>query len=157
MSAAAIPYWESPASWGTATTATIDVARPEDELDETREEGARRVRGPHERQQVVFVVAPHHASVYSEAWEQVRYGIRGVCHAPRMFLVEAPVSVTSLASVAETFTAEEADRSLWRWVFPISGSRKILFSETLELHTAKLRRLKPRVSLDRRTLERENA
>jgi hypothetical protein len=145
MSAAAIPYWELPTSWGTATTATIDVARPEEELGEGRDE----------RRQAVFVVAPHHASAYSEPWEHVRYGIRGVRDARRVFLVEAPVSLGSFGSITELF--KEPEPSLWRGFFPIPAGRKPLFSETREIQTAKLRRLRPHVSLDRRTLERENA
>ena len=147
MSAAAIPYWELPASWGTATTATIDVAGPEEEAEEMRDG----------RQQMVFVVAPHQESVYSESREHALYGTRGISQAYCVFLVEAPVSLSSFRSVAETFTADGAERSRWRGFFPIPATRRLLFSMTLELQTTKLPRLKPRVSFDRRTLEREDA
>lgn len=147
MSSLAVPYWgELNAGWGTATTATGTVARSREEPEDNRENP----------QQVVFIVATHEAS-FSSRPREVRYGVRGVPKMPRVFVLEAPVSLGSLRSVEESFTLKESEPFFWRGFFPVQAARHVLFSETMELHTGKLRRLSHRVSIDRRALEREDA
>lgn len=49
----------------------------------------------------------------------------------------------------------EAEPEMWRGLFSPTYRRKSLFSEIVELQTAKLPRLKPRITLDRRMLSRD--
>ncbi len=51
----------------------------------------------------------------------------------------------------------EVDVIAWREVFPVQPHRDPLFSEIVELRTQNLRRLKPRIHVDRRTIERNDA
>jgi hypothetical protein len=48
----------------------------------------------------------------------------------------------------------EPEATIWRGVFAPSYQHRVLFSESVEIQTAKLPRWKPRVTIDRRTLER---
>ena len=51
----------------------------------------------------------------------------------------------------------EVDANVWRGLFQVHAPRNVLFSQTLELRTETLRRLTPRIHIDRRISEREDA
>jgi hypothetical protein len=49
----------------------------------------------------------------------------------------------------------EPESAVWRGVFTPPHHRKVLFAQEIDIETSKLPRLKPRITLDRRTLSRD--
>ncbi len=64
-------------------------------------------------------------------------------------------AIALIGSSVQQGRLPEAEPEVWRGIFSPTYHRKILFSEIVELQTAKLPRLKPRITLDRRMLSRE--
>jgi hypothetical protein len=50
----------------------------------------------------------------------------------------------------------ESEEAPWRGVFTMSYPRKTIFSKEVKIHTSALPRWKPRITIDRRTLESED-
>ena len=51
----------------------------------------------------------------------------------------------------------EFDPTVWRGVFPLTHKRKVLFSKKIKIRTAEIPRWKPKITLERRMLEGEDA
>lgn len=146
--AEALTYWgQLPRQWGTSTT-TIDTARRNPDAEEESQ-------NPRE---VVFVVGPPEAAFARED-RKPWYRASGLSRLlPRMFILEVPSGTLTITSTGRSFVgAVEVDPRVWRGIFPAHVPRNILFSETVEVRTETLRRLSPRVRIDRRTSEREDA
>lgn len=147
--ASATTYWgQFPAQWGTSTTTTTDTARRNKEAEER----------PENAQDIVFIVAPGEPTG-SFRRSDFRYRASSLSRLlPRMILLEAPSGTLAAKSTAQNVVlAPETDPSAWRGIFQIHAERNVLFSQTLELRTKTLRRLTPRVHIDRRIAEREDA
>ncbi len=146
--AATLPYWgKFPRQWGTSIT-TTDVARRNNEAEER----------PEHPQEIVFIVTPPETA-FSTLARELRFHAPGLSKLlPRMFILEAPSGAWEIRSTAQSAVAPpEVDPSAWRGSFAIHPARTILFSQTMELRTGMLRRLTPRIHIDRRTSERRDA
>jgi hypothetical protein len=63
-------------------------------------------------------------------------------------------SIATTSTSPKLLPNEDTDRRVWRGVFSPRYHRKILFSQPVTFKTADLPRWKPKVVIDRRTLER---
>jgi hypothetical protein len=106
-------------------------------------------------QRVLLVIPESSHSARHSAW--FAHTVRPPsCH---ILFAEAPVTISSVGIQAQsggTTIADEPERMSERGVFAPHHSREIIFSQTVSTPTIGLRRWKPRISLDRRTLERED-
>jgi hypothetical protein len=146
--AEALTYWgQFPRQWGTSTT-TMDTARRNPEAED-------RSQNPED---VVLFVAPSETAFAREDRKPWYRASSLSPLLPRMFILEVPSGTLTVTSTAQSFVgASEVDPRAWRGIFPIHPTRNILFSETVEVRTETLRRLSPRIRIDRRTSEREDA
>jgi hypothetical protein len=148
MNALALPYWgQLPRSWATGTTTTnADLAVRDYELEQGREQF----------EELVFLIDAHEESFCSKA-RGVLYRLSGLPLRSRAFIVESPTGISVPEFVSETFTNQEVDPSVWRGVFAVQATRRTLFSQTIDLPTGKLRKLKPSIVIGRRTMQGEDA
>lgn len=150
MSAAAeaLTYWgKFPRQWGTSTT-TMGTARRHPDAEE----------GSQHSHEVVFIVGPPEAAIARENCKPW-YRASGLSRLlPRVFILEVPSGTLTVNSTSRSLVgAVDVDPRVWRGIFPARVPRNILFSETVEIRTETLRRLSPRIRIDRRTSEREDA
>jgi hypothetical protein len=82
------------------------------------------------------------------AWGVITYLIQGE------YLGLQDESIATTSTTSKLLPQEDPDRRVWRGVFSPRYHRKILFSQTVTFKTADLPRWKPKVVIDRRTLER---
>ena len=127
-----------------ATTTTTDFARRN--LTELHTEEAQRV--------IMLVAQPAEPSLAGGLPSAV--GVHANLPPERFFVVESPFVPVIRRTISATNRAE-IDPSSWRGVFAISAPKRVLFSEVIEARTHQMRRLKPRIVIDRRTLERNDA
>lgn len=90
----------------------------------------------------------------SSSMTQSRPQQPSVFYVSRKAELEGPPKIVAKILWANQKEQPEPDATVWRGVFAPSYHRKVLFSAPIELQTAKLPRWKPRVIVDRRTLER---
>jgi len=145
--ASAATYWgQFPTQWGTSITTTTETARRSEEAE----------ADPEKAQDIVFIVAPEEPTV-SLHRSDFPYRVSSLSKLlPRMFLWKAPSGVLTVKSTARGVTLSPGvDPSAWRGVFHVHPARNVLFSQTLELRTETLRRLTPRIHIDRRASEQD--
>ena len=65
-------------------------------------------------------------------------------------------AIATTSVLSKPWEEAEPDPNVWRGVFCPNYNRRILFTEEVILKTAELPRLQPKITIDRRTLEREN-
>jgi hypothetical protein len=152
MSAAAtaidtMAYWSQvPRQWGTEKT-TTDTTRPQQQAEEPSEAA---------HGGVVFIVAPTY-QVASIRTHPLHYGLGLSKMCPHLFVLEAPTGLGQISIIQQSTRVTEVDSSALRGVFAMKVERRLLFSETVEVRTKTLRRWKPQIIIDRRTLERDDA
>lgn len=146
MNAMAVPFWGQMSACAETSTNTKIAVGTNSNFDEESHQASK---------QIVFVVAAHVEAGYGNP-TRLRYRASGLPPMSQVFLMEAPASFSRFAS-GETFTLSEINSTAWRGFLPFQASRRVLFTETLELRVSKLRRLSPRISLGRQTLDDDDA
>ena len=143
----ATAYWSQvPRQWGTSTT-TTGTAR----MHQTPEEAQEMTRG------VVLIVSLQYPTVSLRA-HHILYKLAGLSKmSPHLFILESPAGIELSSTTRAAPRAVDADPSAWRGVFTMKTDRRTLFSASVEVRTNTLRRWKPQIIIDRRTLEREDA
>jgi len=143
----ATAYWsQAPGQWGTSTT-TTGTAR----MQQTPEEAQEMTRG------VVLIVSPQYPAVSLRAHHVLYKLDRGSKMSPRVFILESPAGIDLGSTTHAARGYADVDPSAWRGVLTVKIDRRNLFSATVEVRTNTLRRWRPQIIIDRRTLEREDA
>ncbi len=143
MNATAVSYWgRTTPNWDDTSGTTIRIPQKPHSTEP---------RAP-QQQHLVVVVAANNESAYT-TFTPCQYRIAGLPPMSQVLLMEAPPTFRRFASGGETFTLKEIDPALWRGFFPVQPNRQILFSEMMDLRISQLRRLSPRISLDRLNID----